>query len=99
MQRQAARTALSLLLIASCALAGWSLWQVRQNPALRPFVDQGADQIVAATDRWLAANATATEIEARLEALLAEDKRNWLAIRAVEGVAADQGAGAVGGLY
>ena len=34
MLRQAARTALSLLLIASLALAGWSLWQVGQNPAL-----------------------------------------------------------------
>lgn len=91
MLRQAARTALSLMLIASLALAGWSLWQVRSNPALRPFVDRGADQIIAATDRWLATNATGAKVEARLDVLLAQDKRNWLAIEAVEGVAADQG--------
>lgn len=91
MLRQAARTALSLVLMASLALAGWSLWQVSRNPALRPLVDRGADQIVAATDRWLAASATQATVEARLDALVAEDKRNWLAIEAVEGVAADQG--------
>jgi len=91
MLRQAARTALSLLLMASLALSGWSLWSIRQTPGLTPLVDRGAAQIVAATDRWLAANATSPEIEARLVALLAADKRNWLAIEAVEGVAADQG--------
>ena len=90
MLRQAARTALSLLLMASLALASWSLWTIRANPALRPFVDRGAAEIVAATDRWLATNAKAPEVEARLDALLAADKRNWLAIEAVEGVAADQ---------
>ena len=90
MLRQAARTALSLILMGSLALAGWSLWQVRQNPALRPLVDRGAAQIVAATDRWLATHATAPAVEARLDGLLADDKRNWLAIKAVEGVAANQ---------
>lgn len=64
------------------------MYQISQNPVLRPMADRSADQIVAATDRWLARNATAGTIEARLTALLAGDKRNWLA---VEAVAQDQG--------
>ena len=91
MLRQVARTLLSPILLASLAACGWSVWQISQNPVLRPVADRSADQIVAATDRWLATHATPETIETRLSALLAGEQRNWLAIEAVEAVAQDQG--------
>ena len=91
MMRQVARTLLSLMLVASLVASVWSLYRIAHNPALRPIVDRSAGEIVAATDRWLATNTTPQSVEVRLNSLLAEEKRNWLAIEAVEAVAQDQG--------
>lgn len=90
MLRQAARVLLSLMLLASLIACGWSVVQIARNPALQPLVERTGDQIEAATDRWLARNASEALLTARLEALLAEERRNWLAIEAVEAVAAEQ---------
>ncbi|AMY67862.1 hypothetical protein [Frigidibacter mobilis] len=54
-------------------------------------MDRGTDSIGAAMERALAKEATPERIEALLRARLAEEDRNWLAIRAIEGVADERG--------
>lgn len=86
-----ARAILTLILIGSVALTGTTAYRIATNSALTPFVDRTGDAIVAATDRALARGATPARIAERLEALLAEDPRNWIAIRGVQEVAAERG--------
>lgn len=86
-----ARALLTLTLAGSLALTAWTGVRITQNPALRAVVERSADQIVAATDRMLAEAETPARIISRLQALLAEPDRNWLAIDAVRAVAAEQG--------
>ncbi|WP_241427662.1 hypothetical protein [Fertoeibacter niger] len=91
MLRSGSRATLHLLLVASLALTVWTGAEIARDPLVRPFAERGAAEIIAATDRMLAAEATPQVIAARLTSLLAEDPRNWLAIEAVEGVAAERG--------
>ncbi len=91
MIRWAARAGLTLILVLSVALTFSGVAQLLQNPLLRPMVDATAEQIVAASDRMIAREATPARLEGRLGELLAEDPRNWLAIQAVEQVAAERG--------
>ncbi|MZQ88674.1 hypothetical protein GVY41_05785 [Frigidibacter albus] len=82
---------LLLILLASLALSGQSLATIARSPGIAPFMDRGADSIDAAMERALAKEATPERIETLLRTQLAEEDRNWLAIRAIEGVAAERG--------
>ncbi|MDP3339037.1 hypothetical protein [Frigidibacter sp.] len=89
--RLAASRILLLILLASLALSGQSLATIARSPGIAPFVDRGADSIDAAMERALAKEATPERIEALLRAQMAGEDRNWLAIRAIEGVADERG--------
>lgn len=91
MIRVLARAGLSALLVASLALTGWAAVQIAREPLIRPLVERSIDEIAAAADRMLAQQATLERIAARLTALLSEAPRNWIAIEAVEAVAAERG--------
>lgn len=88
--RWLARFALSGLLIASLVLAAVNLRALALAPVGAAFVERGQAGIAAATERALAVHATPDAITVRLEALLAEEPRNWLAIEAVEAIAAER---------
>lgn len=91
MLRAAARAGLGLWLLGSVALTAVALRDIAADPAARPFVEAGAARIAATTDRMIAARATPDHLAALIDARLAEAPRNWLAIAAIEGVAAEQG--------
>lgn len=83
--------ALLLLLVAASAFATWRAGLiVAHDPALRPMVEAGADQIIAATDRMIAAEATPDRISTLIAARLAEDPRNWVALDALNEVAGER---------
>jgi hypothetical protein len=91
MTRRPARAILSLVLAGSLCATLWSGWRIAQNPALRPLVELQGQALAAALDRATARAATPEAIAARLDVLLSEDPRNWLAIEAVEQIAAERG--------
>ncbi|WP_128254593.1 hypothetical protein [Falsirhodobacter deserti] len=90
MLRVAARAGLTALLALSLVFTLWSGIRIARDPDLRPLTDRAGAEIVAATDRAMAREATAERIAARLAALLAEDPRNWIAIDAVVDVARER---------
>ncbi|WP_164738088.1 hypothetical protein [Frigidibacter oleivorans] len=89
--RLAVRRLVLLVLLVSLAVSLQSLATIARSPGISPFVDRGAEGIAAAMDRAMARDATPGRIAARLADLLAEEDRNWIAIRAVEEVAAERG--------
>jgi len=91
MLRRATRAGLTALLACSLVFTLWSGIRIARDPALRPFIDRGTDEIAAQMDRAMAEAATPARIAERLTALLAEDPRNWIAIDAVVEVAQEQG--------
>lgn len=90
MLRRLARLGLAVLLAASLALSLWSAARIAADPMLAPLIERGQAEIAAAANRTLAREATAEVLAARLTALLAETPRNWIAIQAVEQIAADR---------
>ena len=72
-------------------LTGLSMQRIAGDPLLRPMVDASIAEIAATSDRMMARETSPERIAARLTELLAQTPRNWLAIQAVEGVAADRG--------
>ncbi|WP_136684793.1 hypothetical protein [Falsirhodobacter xinxiangensis] len=85
-----ARVALTALLALSLCATLLTGVRIMRDPTLRPFIDRGAQEIEAAVEAEMARTAPET-IAARLDALLAEDPRNWVAIDAVAEVAAERG--------
>ncbi len=90
MIRWAARAGLTLLLVLSCALTFSGAAQVLRNPLIRPMIDASLTEIIAASDRMMATDATPERVAQRLGELLDASPRNWLAIQAVEGVALER---------
>jgi hypothetical protein len=83
--------ALLLVLVAASAFATWRAGlQVARDPSLRPMVEAAADQIVAATDRMMAGEATPEKMAALITARLAEDPRNWVALDALQEVVTER---------
>ncbi|MDH2325329.1 hypothetical protein QCN27_00455 [Cereibacter sp. SYSU M97828] len=80
---------LAVLALSMCLTLAAGL-RIARDPTLRPILDRGAQEIEAAVEREMAATAP-EDITARLDALLAEDPRNWVAIDAVAEVAAERG--------
>jgi hypothetical protein len=89
--RLLARSLLLMLLTGSLILTLRTAVLITRDPLIRPMVDASLEEITAASDRMMAKEATPERIAARLAGLLAEDPRNWVAIQAVEGVAAERG--------
>lgn len=89
--RLLARAVLTGLLIGSLALSAVNLRALAQSPAGGAFVERGTAGIAAATERALAVHATPQAIAARLDILLTESQRNWMAIEAVEDLAVARG--------
>lgn len=88
--RWLARFVLIGLMIASLILAGLNLSALTRAPVGAMFVERSNAGIAAATERALVAHATPDAIAVRLTILLAEEPRNWLAIEAVEALAAER---------
>jgi len=82
--RRLARLVVGVALAGSLGLSGWSALQVARDPMLRPIVESSAEQIVAATDQMMARAATPERLSALIDARLAEDPRNWVALQALE---------------
>ncbi|MBE2277620.1 MAG: hypothetical protein IAE87_15155 [Rhodobacteraceae bacterium] len=95
MIRRAARGLARAALVAGLALSvtatGWAGWKIARDPLIRPLVDRSVAGFVAALERETARTATPEAVAVRLSALLDEDPRNWIAIAAVEDVAAERG--------
>ncbi|GAA0308475.1 hypothetical protein [Rhodovulum strictum] len=81
--RRAARAILTLLLALSLALFLWSGWRLAAGWPGSAVIDAGAARIEAGLVRQLARAAGDGRMIARLDALLDETPRNWLAIDAV----------------
>ncbi|WP_096786401.1 hypothetical protein [Rhodobacter sp. CZR27] len=91
MIRRAARAALSLALLASLVATLLTAARIARDPALAPFTEAAADEIVAASDRLMSLHATPEAVLARIEARLAESPPNAVALHALETLAADRG--------
>lgn len=89
--RYLARLLLLLALIASLTVTLRTGWQIMSNPALTPLIDRTAAEIVAATDRMMAREATPDRLGTLIAARLAEDPRNWVALQALADEAAARG--------
>jgi hypothetical protein len=84
--------ALLLVLMAASAFATWRAGlAVARDPALRPMVDAGLDQILAATDRMMAIEATPERMAGLITTRLTEDPRNWVALDALQEVMDERG--------
>ncbi|PQO24637.1 hypothetical protein C2I36_02035 [Rhodobacteraceae bacterium WD3A24] len=88
--RRILRALLAVALVVSLALSGWNGWQLYRSPAGGLLIDRATAEIGPAMDAALARHATEERIAARLRALLDAQPRNWLAIEAVEAVAAER---------
>lgn len=88
--RALARAVLILALGLSLAATLWAGWQISQNPLLRPLIERSAAGFAAEVERQTALAATPEVLAAKLAGLLDQAPRNWIAIRAVEEVAADR---------
>ena len=91
MMARIAQAGLLALFVLSLAMTGLAAKRIADDPLLRPIVDASLAEITAASDRMMAREATVARISDRMNELLAESPRNWLAIQAVEGVAAERG--------
>ena len=88
--RWLARTLLAAMLAGSVALTAVAVARIAANPALTPLRAATAAEIVAATDRMMAQVAP-ERIVALAEARLDEAPRNWVALDALAGAAAERG--------
>ena len=91
MLRPLARACLTLCLMLSLVTTGLAGFRIARDPLIAPLIDRSGQQIVAATDRLMAEYATADRVAALMTNRLGETPRNWVAIEALEEVAADRG--------
>lgn len=89
--KRLARTLLFFLFVSSLAMTLRSGIQIAQNPTLSPMINRTAAEFEALTDRMVAREATSERLAAMIEARLAEDPRNWVALQALAEVGAEQG--------
>lgn len=90
MLRRLARRCLGLCLLGSLALTVLTGLRLAQDPLIAPMVSRSGEGIVAATDRLMAVYATPDRLTGLIEARLAEEPRNWIALDALEGVTAER---------
>ena len=83
--------ALLFVLLAISAFATWRAGlAVARDPLLRPLIEASGDEIVAATDRMMASEATPARLAALITRRLAETPRNWIALDALQDVAVER---------
>ncbi len=85
--RRLVRRLLALALVASLGLTLLTAARVALDPALTPWREATAAEIVAATDRMLATEATPARIDEMVLARLAESPRNWASLTAIRALA------------
>ncbi|MEY4870686.1 MAG: hypothetical protein RLZZ563_16 [Pseudomonadota bacterium] len=90
MVRRWLRRGLTLALAASCALTLAAGARIALDPTLTPYRDAAVDEVAAAVDRQLATLAPSV-IPARIADHLAEPNRNWVALAALNDLAAERG--------
>jgi hypothetical protein len=81
--RRIARIFLTVLLVCSLMGSGYHAWKLMTNPVAAVFVARSVESTAARLDRVVSRHATADGIESRLEALLEEDRREWIRIDAL----------------
>jgi hypothetical protein len=91
MVRGIARSLLLVLILGSAFLTGASARAVLRDPLLHPLIAATADQITAATDRMMATEATPEHLASLIDLRLHEEPHNWVALDALNEVAAEQG--------
>ena len=91
MLRPLARACLTLCLMLSLVTTGLAGFRIARDPLVAPLIDRSGQHIVAATDRLMAEYATADRVAALMADRLGETPRNWVAIEALEEVAAERG--------
>lgn len=89
--RRAARAVLTVLLLASLGLTLSIGWKIATGWPGVLLAERAQDRVAASIDRALARHATPAALDARLAGLLDAEPRNWIAIEAVEEVAAGRG--------
>ncbi|WP_431300982.1 hypothetical protein [Tabrizicola sp. BL-A-41-H6] len=85
------RLLLLFLLLGSAGLGYRSVDAILKDPALSPLVDRSKDEIVALTDKMVAAEATPERLNDLLSRRLAEQPRNWVALQALADLYAERG--------
>lgn len=91
MRRRLARACLLLLMAGSGLLTLQAAADIARSPGLAPLVARSSEEIVAATDRMMAATATPGHLSRLIAARLNEDPRNWIALAALRDEAAARG--------
>lgn len=89
--RRLVRRLLALALAGSLALTLLTTARIALDPALGPWREATAAEIVAATDRMLATEATPARIEDLVLTRLAESPRNWASLTAIRALAEERG--------
>lgn len=89
--RRLVRRLLALALAASLALTLLATARIALDPALSPWREATAAEIVAATDRMLATGATPARIEELVLTRLAETPRNWASLAAIRALGEERG--------
>lgn len=85
------RLLLGMALVASAFFTLHSARQIAANPALTPVIDRSREEIIAATDRLMARNATETRLSQMMATRLSERPRNWVALQALHDEATSRG--------
>ncbi|MDP4892436.1 hypothetical protein [Cypionkella sp.] len=80
-----------MAVVASAFVTLHSARQVAANPALTPLIERSLDEIIAATDRLMARNATEAHLSQLIATRLAESPRNWVALQALHDEATARG--------
>jgi hypothetical protein len=89
--RWLARALLGLFLAGSLALTALAGLQIWRSDLATPLRERTSTEIVAATDRMMAREATAGRLTALIEERLAEVPRNWVTLKALRAVADARG--------
>lgn len=89
--RRFIRLLLGMAVVASAFVTLHSARQVAANPALTPLIERSLDEIIAATDRLMARNATEAHLSQLIATRLAESPRNWVALQALHDEATARG--------
>lgn len=84
------RFMLMVLLAVSLVTSGGAALRISRDPLLRPLIERSADEFSAALEREMAEEATGEAITSKIRALLVETPRNWIAIQALEDLAAER---------
>ncbi|MBL4873705.1 MAG: hypothetical protein JKY41_10010 [Rhodobacteraceae bacterium] len=90
MIRKIARSILITSMIGTFGITAFNFHALWRNPTATLLVERATEDVAARIEKQLSTHVTQESIETRIAELLDEQPRNWLVIKAVEEVAADQ---------